>query len=499
MINMQNSLRTFGRRTLSQSRLLSKVKLTADKYQISRGDYATISETDRTELLSMVNGKGLEGIENLDGYNTDWMNTVRGQSSLVLRPQTTEQMSKILKYCNENKIAVNPQGGNTGLVGGSNPVFDEVIISTSLMNQVEDVDPVSGILVAQAGCVLDDLNQKLSDYKLMMPLDLGAKGSCQLGGNLSTNAGGLRLLRYGSLRGTVLGVEAVLADGTIIDALQTLRKDNTGYDLKQLFLGSEGTLGIITKASILCAPLPNSVNVAYVSLETFDHVREVFKAARSQLGEILSAFEFVDEDCLDTLKDNLSLEPPVDKTPFTVVIETHGSNRDHDQEKLELFLEYLMENEMIVNGTVAEDSKKVGDIWQLRERMAEALQHDGYVYKYDVSIPLKHFYDLVEDMRERLGDKALRCVGYGHVGDSNLHLNVTTSEYSEEVNNLIEPFIYEWVASKRGSISAEHGIGFKKTNYLHFSKSNEAIDQMKLLKNLFDPNNILNPYKVLPQ
>ena len=191
----------------------------------------------------MVNGKGLEGIENLDGYNTDWMNTVRGQSSLVLRPQTTEQMSKVLKYCNENKIAVNPQGGNTGLVGGSNPVFDEVIISTSLMNKgsdllesgfdgpsghpripckVEDVDPVSGILVAQAGCVLDDLNQKLSDYKLMMPLDLGAKGSCQLGGNLSTNAGGLRLLRYGSLRGTVLGVEAVLADGTIIDSLQTL-------------------------------------------------------------------------------------------------------------------------------------------------------------------------------------------------------------------------------------------------------------------------------------
>ena len=165
-----------------------------------------------------------------------------------------------------------PQGGNTGLVGGSNPVFDEVIISTSLMNKVEEIDPVSGILVAQAGCVLEQLNQTLEEHRLMMPLDLGAKGSCQLGGNLSTNAGGLRLLRYGSLRGTVLGVEAVLADGTIVDCLQTLRKDNTGYDLKQIFLGSEGTLGLITRASVLCAPLPNAVNVAYLSLDSFDAV-----------------------------------------------------------------------------------------------------------------------------------------------------------------------------------------------------------------------------------
>ena len=300
---------------------------------------------------------------------------------MVLRPQNAQQVSSILKYCNHNRLAVVPQGGNTGLVGGSNPVFDEVIVSTSLMNKVEEIDPVSGILVAQAGCVLEELNRTLEEHKLMMPLDLGAKGSCQLGGNLSTNAGGLRLLRYGSLRGTVLGVEAVLADGTIIDCLQTLRKDNTGYDIKQMFLGSEGTLGLITRASILCAPLPNAVSVAYLSLESFDAVRSVFKSARSHLGEILSAFEFIDEACLDTLEDNLNLFPPIEKTPFTVLIETHGSNREHDQEKLELFLEILMEQGLIVNGTVADDSKKVNELWQLRERMAEALQKDGYVYK----------------------------------------------------------------------------------------------------------------------
>ena len=200
-------------------------------------------DTNRNDLIKLVNGKALT--DSLDGYNTDWMNTVRGQSQLVLRPQNTEQVSAVLAYCNEHNLAVVPQGGNTGLVGGSNPVFDEIILSTSLMNQIEHVDNVSGILVAQAGCILDELNNHLSDHGLMMPLDLGAKGSCQLGGNLSTNAGGLRLLRYGSLRGTVLGVEAVLADGTIIDNLQVLRKDNTGYDLKQMFLGSEVSLFFI--------------------------------------------------------------------------------------------------------------------------------------------------------------------------------------------------------------------------------------------------------------
>jgi len=427
------------------------------------------------------------------------MRIVRGKSKICLKPQNTAQVSEILKYCNERKIAICPQGGNTGLVGGSVPVFDEVILNTSLMNKIEHIDSVSGIVVAQAGCVLEQLNQELESHKLMMPLDLGAKGSCQIGGNISTNAGGLRLLRYGSLRGTVLGLEAVLADGTIIDSLQKLRKDNTGYDIKQNFIGSEGTLGVITKASVLCAPLPSSVNVAYLAVESFDHVRKLFAEARGHLGEILSAFEFIDSACLKTLNENLSLEPPISPSPFAVVIETHGSNVEHDQEKLENFVEHVMGMGLVPDGTVADDSSKIAALWGLRERMAEALQLDGFVYKYDVSIPLNVFYDLVEEMRERLGENCLRCVGYGHVGDSNLHLNVTTKEYSKVTDSLIEPFIFEWVSRHRGSVSAEHGIGFKKTKFLHLSKSDAAIHQMKLLKKSMDPNGILNPYKVLPQ
>jgi len=370
--------------------------------------------------------------------------------------------------------------------------------NTSLMNKVEQIDPVSGVVVAQAGCILDQLNSELAEHKLMMPLDLGAKGSCQLGGNIATNAGGLRLLRYGSLRGNVLGMEAVLADGTIVDCMQTLRKDNTGYDIKQHFIGSEGTLGIITKASVLCAALPSSVNLAYLSVNEFNDVRRLFSRAREDLGEILSAFEFIDKSCLVCLSDNLKLTPPVDKSPFAVVIETHGSNSTHDFEKLEAFLESVMSDGTVIDGCVAEDSQKATNLWQLRERMAESLMHDGYVYKYDVSIPLDKFYELVTVMRKRLGDKVLRCVGYGHVGDSNLHINITTPAYSKEVDQLIEPFIFEWVSGVNGSVSAEHGIGFKKTQFLHLTKSEEAIAQMRLLKNAMDPKNILNPYKVLP-
>jgi len=383
---------------------------TAEKYAVKRGDYGVLTADDKSHLISLVNGKGIVGEKELEGYNVDWMRIVRGKSELMLKPETTSQVSSILKFCHSKNIAVVPQGGNTGLVGGSVPVFDEVILNTSLMNKVEEIDPVSGVVVAQAGCILDRLNSELAQHKLMMPLDLGAKGSCQLGGNIATNAGGLRLLRYGSLRGNVLGMEAVLADGTILDCMQTLRKDNTGYDIKQHFIGSEGTLGIITKASVLCAALPSSVNLAYLSVNDFSDVRRLFSRARQDLGEILSAFEFIDKSCLVCLSDNLKLSPPVAESPFAVVIETHGSNSTHDFEKLEAFLESVMSDGTVLDGCVAEDSQKATNLWQLRERMAESLMHDGYVYKYDVSIPLEKFYELVTVMRKRLGGMLCRWI-----------------------------------------------------------------------------------------
>jgi FAD/FMN-containing dehydrogenase len=303
------------------------------------------------------------------------------------------------------------------LIGGSVPVFDEIIISTSLMNQIISLDEEAGVLVCQAGCVLEYLDNYLAEKGLMMPLDLGAKGSCQIGGNVSTNAGGLRLLRYGSLHGNILGIESVLADGTVIDCLSTMRKDNTGYDLKQLFVGSEGTLGIVTAVSILTPPRPQSINVALMGCENFDQVKQVYTTGRALLGEILSAVEFFDSTCSGLVDKHLNLINPLSDYPFYVLVETSGSHEDHDQQKLNIFLEELLSRDYIEDGIVATDISKMKLIWSLRESIAEALLKEGVTYKYDVSLPLNCLYELVEEMKQRTEGVVKCVVGYGHIGD----------------------------------------------------------------------------------
>eukprot|EP00005_Dracoamoeba_jomungandri_P013049 CAMPEP_0174277288 /NCGR_PEP_ID=MMETSP0439-20130205/60851_1 /TAXON_ID=0 /ORGANISM="Stereomyxa ramosa, Strain Chinc5" /LENGTH=389 /DNA_ID=CAMNT_0015369597 /DNA_START=501 /DNA_END=1667 /DNA_ORIENTATION=+ len=386
-----------------------------------------------------------------------------------------------MAYCSEKNIAVVPQGGNTGLVGGSVPVYDELILSTEKMDKVVSFDSVSGILVAQSGCILEKLDNYLQEKGFIMPLDLGAKGSCHIGGNVATNAGGLRVVRYGSLKGNVLGLEVVTADGTIIKNLSGLRKDNTGYDLKQLFIGSEGTLGIITGVSILAAVRPTAYSVALLALNNFDDIQSTFVLAKQQLGEILSAYEFFDRGCLDLTISQLGYKDPLSDTPapFYVVLETSGSNPVHDQQKLEQFFSSGMEEGLIIDGTISQDVSQFKKIWLLREEITSALARAGKPYKYDLSIPISVMYDLVVAMKKRLAHlPSCRVYGYGHVGDSNLHLNILSSQPSDEVLNLIEPYVYEWTASYGGSISAEHGLGLMKRNQLHYSKSKQEIKFM---------------------
>ena len=432
------------------------------------------------------------------GYNEDWLRTVRGASKCVVRPRSTEEVSEVVRHCSDRKLAICPQGGNTGLVGGSVPVFDEVILSTELMNKIETIESGSGVAVCQSGVVLEQLDTALADHGLMVPLDLGAKGSCHIGGNVSTNAGGLRLLRYGSLHGTVLGVEAVLPSGQVLDCLSQMKKDNTGYDLKHLFIGSEGTLGVVTRVSIACPTRPKSINLALLSLPSFDSVVKTFRESKGQLGEILSSCEFIDAGSMECVTQNLGLTCPLDHNNFYMLIETSGSNPEHDEAKLTSFLENMMTDGCVEDGTVATVPSKQSEIWQLRERIAESLLKDGYCYKYDISLPLSVFYDSITVMKERLGSDVTRVVGYGHIGDGNMHLNITTPEYSQHVMDRIEPFLYQWTSQHRGSISAEHGLGFKKRNFMHFSKDDSAIHLMKQIKQVFDPHGIMNPYKVLP-
>jgi (R)-2-hydroxyglutarate---pyruvate transhydrogenase len=443
----------------------------------------------------------------LAGYNTDWMGKYRGQSSVALRPATTDQVRRILAHCDARRLAVVPQGGNTGLVGGSVPVFDEVVVSTARMNRVRAFDEASGILVVDAGVVLEAADAYLQERGYVFPLDLGAKGSCQIGGNVSTNAGGLRLLRYGSLHGTVLGVEAVLADGTLVDDLSTLRKNNTGYDMKQLFIGAEGTIGIITGVSILCPPKSPAVNVAYLGLKSFDQVLSTFLQSKKHLGEILSAFELMDWRSQKIIQQHRGLDRGVldGDYQFFCLIETRGSNEEADYNKMEGFLAELMEKGTILDGTIAQDQTQISDLWSWREGIPESLGHWGACYKYDVSVPLVELYQLVNDTRERLTKAGLvgnddsfpvvDVVGYGHMGDGNLHLNVPTRRFDKEVEKQLEPFVYEWVSKRNGSISAEHGLGIAKKPFIRYSRSDNMISLMKRIKGTFDPVRTTEEYQ----
>ncbi|KAJ3097176.1 hypothetical protein HDU97_005095 [Phlyctochytrium planicorne] len=474
-----------------------------------QGDFGDINHF-RSILASSGAAAVITDEDETKAYNEDWMRKYRGQSRLVLRPKTTIEVSDILKHCNERKLAVVPQGGNTGLVGGSVPVFDEVVVSTSSMNSIEGFDEVSGIVTCQAGCILEVLDGWLGERGYMMPLDLGAKGTCQIGGNVATNAGGLRLLRYGSLHGTVLSLEVVLPDGRIVNLGQPLRKDNTGFDLKQLFIGSEGSLGIITKVSILTPRRSSSVNVAVLRVSSYNAVQKVFLKAKSELSEILSAFEFWDSDCSQLVLAYIDGARPLLTSPpsdphFYVLLETSGSNDAHDSEKVMEFLNNVLEDGTVEDGALAENVSQRSAFWSFRESIPEACARDGKGgnLKYDLSVPVPVLYDVVVDLRERLkklgvADRMGRVVGFGHMGDGNLHLNITGTGWDADVAKGVEPFVYEWTEKNHGSISAEHGLGVMKAPYIGYSKSREAVGMMKELKRLWDPNGIMNPYKFLP-
>ncbi|XP_010437354.1 PREDICTED: D-2-hydroxyglutarate dehydrogenase, mitochondrial-like isoform X2 [Camelina sativa] len=459
--------------------------------------FSSLDSKDVSSFKEILGDKNVvEDEERLETANTDWMKKYKGSSKLMLLPKNTEEVSQILQYCDSRRLAVVPQGGNTGLVGGSVPVFDEVIINVGLMNKVLAFDEVSGVLVCEAGCILENLATFLDTKGFIMPLDLGAKGSCHIGGNVSTNAGGLRLIRYGSLHGTVL---AVTANGNVLDMLGTLRKDNTGYDLKHLFIGSEGSLGIVTKVSILTQPKLSSVNLAFIACKDYLSCQKILVEAKKNLGEILSAFEFLDNNSMDLVLNHLDgVRNPVSSTEnFYILIETTGSDETNDREKLEAFLLKSLEKGLVSDGVIAQDINQASSFWRIREGITEALQKAGAVYKYDLSLPVEEIYNIVNDLRRRLGELA-NVMGYGHLGDGNLHLNISAADYNDKLIGLIEPYVYEWTSKHRGSISAEHGLGVMKANEIFYSKSPETVAIMASIKKLLDPKGILNPYKVLP-
>ena len=481
---------------ISNFRRLISIKSSPFAQKIKRYDYSSLTEQDKSFFISTLGIQGVQS-EGLELYNTDWTNKYKGNSKLVLKPKSTQEVSKILKYCNERRLAVVPQGGNTGLVGGSVPVFDEIVINMYRMNKIIGFDNTSNTLHTEAGCILESLNKYLEERGYVMPLDLGAKGSCHIGGNLATCAGGIHFVKYGSIRNNCKGITAVLPDGTIVDCMNPLPKNNTGYDLKQLFINSEGTLGIITEALINCHKKLNFKNLAFIGVEKFEDIIQIYIKSKNVLCDNLHAIEFIDDSCLKLSEKHGKLTSPLDKRyPFYLLIEVASNNENNYQ-----VLEDFVGNLDVPDGVIAHDESQTRKIWELRERQAEMAVKEGLCLKYDVSLKLEHFYKIVEDTRKRVGNLAT-TLGYGHIGDYNLHLNVCLPGYERneqyhQVVDLCEPWIFDYLKNINGSISAEHGIGVLKTKYLDRTQSLENIQLMRDIKRTIDKNWIMNPYKVI--
>ena len=300
--------------------------------------------------------------ESLKENNIDWTKHYQGHSSILCRPNSTQEVSSILKYCHEERIGVVPQAGNTGVVGSATPIDQEIILSLRDLNDIHSFDEVNGILTCGSGCILQSLQDSVSRWNHFVPIDLGAKGSCMIGGNISTNAGGSYYYRFGSIHANIIGLEVVLANGSILDLMNVNRKDNTGYDLKHLFVGAEGTLGIITKIAMSCPRLPSAKNVAFLACDTFDSVQRTLTLAKQELGEVLGAFELMDKEVLDVVSKEKVI--PIQNSDggnyrFCVLVETLGANDDHDKEKMNVFLEKAMGNSDVVDGVLSQDLKQV--------------------------------------------------------------------------------------------------------------------------------------------
>lgn len=432
----------------------------------------------------------------------EWRSKYRGTSPLLLKPATTEQVSAILAICNETHTPIVPQGGNTGLVGGQIPFHGEVLLSLSRMNRIRHVDADGMSMIAEAGVVLADVQRAANDAGRLFPLSVAAEGSCTIGGNLSTNAGGVNVLRYGNARELTLGLEVVLADGRVLNLLRTLHKDNTGYDLKQLFIGAEGTLGVITAAALKLFPKPAERVTVFAAVDDPKAALALLSRLQGATGGLVSAFEIMPRTGLEfvlahILQTNDPLSAP---SPWYVLIEVTSAAQFNLQSIVERALEGIVNDAVI-----AASETQRANLWRLRESLSEAQKKEGGSIKHDVSVPIARVPEFLDvatrAVLARIPDA--RPVPFGHIGDGNIHFNISVSKGGHNVAFLarwdeIARIVHDIVHEFGGSISAEHGIGVMKRNEIARYKSAAEIETMRALKRALDPNNILNPGKALP-
>ncbi|PPR61717.1 MAG: putative FAD-linked oxidoreductase [Alphaproteobacteria bacterium MarineAlpha4_Bin2] len=463
------------------------------------------------QLLKDAVGSGgfLDNPSDTESYTVDARELYHGKTQIVLRPATTEVVAAVVRICSHAGIAITPQGGNTGYCGGATPdeSGEQVVISLSRMNNIRQIDPLNYTVTVEAGCVLAAIQDAAKNVDRLFPLSLGAEGSCQIGGNLSTNAGGVAVLRYGNTRDLVLGLEVVLPDGTVWEGLRRLRKDNTGYDLKQLFLGAEGTLGIITAAALKLFPRAHDIATSFVALPDANAALKLLSRMRSATSDGITSFEYIHRNCIDLVLSHI--ESVVD--PFEVPYEHYAlvecsaaHEGPHLRETIEAALGHAFEAGEINDAVIAASGQQAAGLWRLRESIPEAQKLAGAGLKHDISVPLTSVPSFLDRATEAAEDMipGVKIIPFGHMGDGNIHFNLSRPEGDDgrrmmEKAHDLEIAVHDLAVELDGSFSAEHGIGRLKRGELARYKSEIEFELMQRVKAALDPKGTMNPGKVL--
>ena len=441
----------------------------------------------------------------LEPHLTEWRGTFTGRTPILVAPKCTEEVSQLVRACAAAEVAIVPQGGNTGLCAGALPdeSGEQVLLSMSRMNRIRNVDPANFSMEVEAGCILARIQEAARAADRIFPLSLGAEGSCQIGGNLATDAGGVNVIRYGTARALTLGLEVVLADGSVLDGLRSLRKDTAGYDLKQLFIGSEGTLGIITAATLRLFPNPGEMTTALVGLADSGDAVQLLAALRRALFDRIEAFELISKPVFELVERHIpGAKLPFDQAyPWYVLVEaaTQGTAA-----ALENALTGVAGDSLYLDAVVAKNTDESHRLWRLRHSIAEAERHEGRGLKHDISVPIGRMREFLARGEAMVGELMpnARLLVFGHVGDGNLHYNVVlprelAADAWAQAAQCITSAIYDLVDELGGSFSAEHGVGRVKKPYLARYRGGTEITLMRSLKKTLDPGNILNPGKVI--